>query len=71
MQRFKEQETELGREEDWCLGEDIACDLQCGDSLSIVANHLGEDPFGVKKLLLRGLRGFRRARRSVKACCPN
>ena len=71
MQRLKEQETELGREEDWCSGEDIAFDLQCADSLSIVANHIGEDPFGVRKLLLRGLRGLRRGRRSAKACHPN
>lgn len=71
MQRLKEQETELGLEEDWCSGEDPAFDLQCGDSLSIAANHIGEDVFGVRKSLLRGLRGLRRGRRSVKACLPN
>ncbi len=71
MQRFKEQETELDREEGWCSGEDTAFDLQCGDSLSIAANHIGEDPVGVRKLLLRGLRGLRRGRRGVKACPPN
>ena len=71
MQRFKEQETELVREEDWSSGEDTAFDLQCGDSLSIVANRIGEDPFGVRKLLLRGLRRLRLGRHSVKACPPN
>jgi hypothetical protein len=71
MQRLKEQETELGPEEDWYSGEDTAFTLQCGDSLSIVANHIGEDAFGVRKLLLRGLRGLRRGQRSVKACPPN
>jgi hypothetical protein len=71
MQRLKEQKTELGLEEDWYSGEDTAFTLQCGDSLSIVANHIGEDAFGVRKLLLRGFRGLRRGRRSVKACPPN
>jgi hypothetical protein len=65
MQRLKEQETELGPEEDRCSGEDAALTLQCGDSLSVVVNHIGEDPFGARKLLLRGLRGLRRGRRSV------
>jgi len=71
MQRLKEQETELGIEEDWYSGEDPAFDLQCGDSLSITVNHIGEDAFGMRKLLLRGLSGLRRSRRSVKACPPN
>ena len=70
MQSLKEQETELGLEEDWCSEEDAAFTLQCGDSLSIAANHIGEDAFGVRKLLLRGLRGLRRGRRRVKACSP-
>jgi hypothetical protein len=71
MQHLKEQEMELGPEEDWCSGEDTAFDLQCGDSLSIAANHIGEDAFGVRKLLLCGLSGLRRGRRSVKACLHN
>ena len=72
MQILKEQETELvGPEEDGYSGEDPAFTLQCGDSLSIFANHIGEDAFGVRKLLLRGLRGLRRGRRSVKTCPPN
>jgi hypothetical protein len=70
MQSLKEQETELGAEEDWCLEEDAAFTLQCGDSLSIAANHIGEDAFGARKRLLRGLRGLRRGRRSVEALVP-
>jgi hypothetical protein len=70
MQRLEQQETELGPEEDWYSGEDTALTLQCGDSLSIAANHIGEDAFGVRKLLLRSFRGLRRGRRSAKACSP-
>jgi len=36
--------------------EDAFCGLQCGDSLAIAANHIGEDVFGIKKLLRRTLR---------------
>ena len=68
MQHYMKQETELGREEDWESEEDTAFNLQCGESLSIAANHIGEDVFGVKNLLLRGLSGLRPGRRSVKAC---
>jgi len=50
-------ETERVREEDQRLTpEDAFCGLQCGDSLAIAANHVGEDVFGIKKLLRRTLR---------------
>jgi hypothetical protein len=51
---------ELLREEDQLLPEDAICVLQCGDSLAIAANRIGEDVFGVKKLLLRTLRALGR-----------
>jgi hypothetical protein len=64
MQHYKELESELSQEEDWYPEEDPLCDLQCGDSLAIAANRIGEDVLGVKKLLLRSLRGLRRDQRS-------
>jgi hypothetical protein len=42
--------------------EDAFCGLQCGDSLAIAANHIGEDVFGVKKLLRRTRRVLVRSR---------
>jgi hypothetical protein len=41
-------------------------DLQCGESLAIAVNRIGEKPFGIKRLVLHGLRvlsgrdGFKR-----------
>lgn len=54
-------ETELVREEERRPTEDAICGLQCGDSLAIAANHIGEDIFGVKRLLLRTLIVLRRS----------
>jgi hypothetical protein len=65
MQHHTQQETELGREEEWGSEEDIAFDLQGPDSLSIAANHIGEDVFGLRKRLLRGFRRLRRGRRGL------
>jgi hypothetical protein len=63
MKHHTQQETDLGREEErFSEEEDIAFDLQCPDSLSIAANHIGEDVFGVRKLLLRGYWHLRRSR---------
>jgi hypothetical protein len=42
--------------------EDAFSGLQCGDSLAIAANHIGEDAFGIKKLLRRTLRVLGRSR---------
>jgi hypothetical protein len=64
MQRCKELESESSQVEDWYPEEDPICNLQCGDSLAIAANRTGEEGLGVKKLLLRSLRGLRRDRRS-------
>ena len=60
MQHYKELESESSQEEDWYPEEDPLCDLQCGDSLAIAANGRGKEVLGVKKLLLRSLRGLRR-----------
>jgi hypothetical protein len=64
MQRYKELESESSQVEDWYPEEDPICDLQCGDSLAIAANGRGKEVLGVKKLLLRSLRGLRRDHRS-------
>lgn len=64
MQHYKELELESSQEEDWYPEEDHICDLQCGDSLAIAANRIGEGGLGVKKRLLRSLRGLRRDQRS-------
>ena len=51
MQRYEELESEPGQEED-CYPEGGAiCDLQCGDSLAIAANRIGEG--AVSKVLSR------------------
>lgn len=60
MLHYAELETELIRNGDQRLPEDAICALQCGDSLAIAANRIGEDVFGVKKLLLRTLRALSR-----------
>jgi len=64
MQRYKELESESSQLEDWYSEEDPICDLQCGDSLAIAASGRGKEVLGVKKLLLRSLRGFRGDQRS-------
>lgn len=48
MQHFEALESEVEREDP---EEDAICSLQCADSLAIATNHLGEDAFGIKKLL--------------------
>jgi hypothetical protein len=56
-------ETERVREEDQRLTtEEAFCGLQCGDSLTIAANHMYEDVFGIKKFLRRTLRNRGRSR---------
>jgi hypothetical protein len=56
-------ETERVRDEGQRLtSEDAFRGLQCGDSLAIAANHVGEDVFGTKKLLRRTLRILGRSR---------
>jgi uncharacterized protein (DUF2249 family) len=50
-------ETELVREEvRHPKAEDAFGGLKCGESLAIAVNHIGEDAFGIKKLLRRTLR---------------
>lgn len=44
----------LDQEEDRFLESNAASVLQCGDSLAIAANRIGEEVFGIKQLL-RGL----------------
>jgi hypothetical protein len=63
MQHCKELESEPSQEDYWISGEDSICDLQCGDSLAIAANRIGEEVFGARKPLLRALRGLRGDRR--------
>lgn len=63
MQHYTEPDKGFGWEDEYAE-EDPAFDLQCGDSLSIAVNHIGEDTCGVRKLLLRGLRRIRRSRHS-------
>jgi serine/threonine-protein kinase len=63
MQHCKELESEPSQEDYWNSGEDSICDLQCGDSLAIAANRIGEEVFGARKPLLRALRGLRGGRR--------
>jgi hypothetical protein len=63
MQHFKELESESSQE-DWYPEEDPIYDLQCGDSLAIAASGRGKEVLGVKKFLLRSLRGLRRDQRS-------
>src|ERR687886_2619602 len=68
MQHYEELESESGQEED-CYAEGGAiCDLQCGDSLAIAANRIGEG--AVSKVLsklvrptLDGIRSLQSARR--------
>lgn len=63
MQHFEALESEAGREEDReDLEEDSTCGLQCGDSLAIAVNHIGEEVSGVSKLLLRCLGAITRSR---------
>lgn len=69
MQRYAELEAELGREEDCYFDEEITCDLQCGDSLAIAANRMGEDAFGIERLLRR-LRVLRRGHHSATSVPP-
>ncbi len=61
MLHYAKLETEPVREEGQRLEGDAFYGLQCGDSLAIAVNHIGEDVFGVKKLLLRALRILRRS----------
>ncbi len=61
MLHYASPETELVREKDQRLAEGAFYGLQCGDSLAIAANHIGEDAFGGKKLLLRMLRVLSRS----------
>ena len=70
MQHFAELESErivlecrrcgemmilLGREEDWYSEGCTIFGCECGESLTIAANRLAEDLFGIKQLL-RGMR---------------
>lgn len=64
MQHYKGLELESSQEEDWCSEEDPICNLQCGDSLAIAVKRAGEEDLGVKKRLLRSLRGLRCDQRS-------
>lgn len=65
MQRYKEPKPESTQVEDWYSEEeDPICDLQCGDSLAIAASGRGKEVLGVKKRLLRSLRGLRRDQHS-------
>lgn len=64
MQHYKELESEASQEVDWYPEEDTICDLQCGDSLAVATNRIGEEDFGVKNLLLHTLRGLVRDQRS-------
>ena len=64
MQHYKELELESSQEEDWYPEEDPIYDLQCGDSLAIAASGRYKEVLGVKKRLLRSLRGLRRDQRS-------
>ena len=62
MQYFEVLESEAVREEGReDLEEDAICTLQCGDSLAIAANQIGEDAFGIKKPLVRALRALSRS----------
>ena len=63
MQHYKEIELEPSQQKHWNFGEDPICDLQCGDSLAIAANHIGEEVFKARKLLVRALRGRGGSRR--------
>ena len=66
MRRHRFQETEIGRVEEWCSEEEnTVFDLQCPDSLSIAASHIGEDIFGLRKHLLCGFGCLRRGRSSL------
>ena len=47
-----------GEEEGWGSEEQADFDLQCGESLAIAANRIGEKPFGIKRLLLCGLKAL-------------
>jgi hypothetical protein len=64
MQHLKDLESESSQVEDWYPEEDPICNLQCGDSLAIAANRTGEEGLGMKKRLLRSLRGLLRDQRS-------
>ncbi len=55
-QQQQQQQAREEEEDQRDTTEDAFCGLQCGDSLAIAANHLlGEDVFGIKKLLRRTL----------------
>jgi hypothetical protein len=56
MQHHKELESEPSQGDEWHPEEDPIYNLQCGDSLAIAANRIGEEAFGAKKLLLHTLR---------------
>jgi hypothetical protein len=49
--RVRGEKTLLGREEDWCSEDYETFDLQCGESLAVAANRIGEEIFGVRQLL--------------------
>ena len=55
--RVRGEKTLLGREEDWCSEDYETFDLQCGESLAVAANRIGEEIFGVRQLLRRLARG--------------
>ena len=67
MQHYKELESEPNQEDYWNSEEDPICDLQCGDSLAVAANCIGEEVFGARKRLLRVLRDLRGGRCSGAA----
>jgi hypothetical protein len=54
--------TEFDQEDDGCSEEDATFDLQCGESLAVAANHIGEDIYRVKKILQRSLTALSRIR---------
>jgi hypothetical protein len=62
MHHFEVPESEAVREEGREDREEGAiCALQCRDSLAVAANHIGEDPPGIKNLLARTRRVLRRS----------
>ncbi len=63
QQQQQQQQAREEEEDQRDTTEDAFCGLQCGDSLAIACNHLlGEDVFGLKKLLRRTLRVHGRSR---------
>jgi hypothetical protein len=46
VQHHKELESEPSQGKNWYADEDTICDLQCGDSLAIAADRIGEGANG-------------------------